>query len=167
MRLCRRRPGLDVELTDYLLQKNAEHILNLRPANYLGRADGGPIGTQNVDTHRTGLHLLASKIGLDAHDLGPHLRIVARYLIGDRNGNEVPVEKSDYLDVGERTRSQPEGPASTAARVYIPVVGKQENRTILLFRKFLGSEDVGGPPNQVEFLLVARWLEFVNLLLDL
>jgi len=117
--------------------------------------------------HGPNWDLLGLGSGPEALDFGKDFWILMDLFLGQRYRYKVPVQEIDYLDVGERTRSQPEGPASTAARVYIPVVGKQENRTILLFRKFLGSEDVGGPPNQVEFLLVARWLEFVNLLLDL
>jgi hypothetical protein len=61
------------------------------------------------------LDLLGGRRGPEALDFAKDFRILMDLVLGQRNRYKVPVEEIDYLDVGERTRSQPGGSASTVA----------------------------------------------------
>lgn len=104
------------------------------------------------------------EVGIDA----AHLRADGRgfELVGNVDRDKVTVQQLDDFEIGERTRSQAEGPASTAAGANIAIVGEQEDGAIGIVRQFFGRKEIGRPTDEVQFALAAGGLQLVHFLFD-
>jgi hypothetical protein len=89
-----------------------------------------------------------------------------RYRQSRRSGcdwNEVLIQEFDNFRIGERTRPQAKGPASTSAGIDLPVVSEQEDGPVCFGGHLFGGEYAGRPSDLVETLLSAGGLDLADL----
>jgi hypothetical protein len=159
-----------VQLIDNALQER-NHL-----GGILSQIDGEAgdctfIRSNHVDVNVADAELFGEELDVDALALflflgrGAAIRVGGLFVLaGDRN--EILVQDFDYFTVGERTRPQAKGPASTTAGIDFAVIGKQEDGPVYLRGNLFGGEDAGCPSDFVEALFRAGGLHLADLILD-